>query len=606
MPAQPQPDPGLTGTYAQPLAPVPAGERFAPGALLAGRYRIVAALGRGGMGEVYRADDLTLGQPVALKFLPPHLAADPDRLARFRQEVATARRVSHPHVCRVYDIAEHAGQPFLTMEFVDGEDLASLLKRVGRLPEEKGAEVARQLCSALAAVHDQGLLHRDLKPANVMLDGRGKVRLTDFGLAAAAQDLSATEVRSGTPLYQAPEQLAGKEVTARSDVFALGLVLYEVFTGKRAFPTPDRSTPPSKPSSLISGLSPAVERVILRCLEPDPDHRPASATNVLVALPGGDPLAAALAAGQTPSPELVAAAGGEGRLRPATAAICMAAILAGLVVWLFVYPRAMLFGRLSFPKLPEVLASDAREVIQAAGYDTRRENAYGFDHDAEYLEWVTRNDRSPNRWDRLVSPQPAAVYFWYRQSPVPLMPGPNYLYLATLEPGRITPHDPPPIVPGMITVRLDAKGRLIAFHAVPPEERSPVSLPGETDWAPCSPQRGLTRDIWPKTRTPATSRRCMRTSGWHGLECSRTRPRSRSGSRPPPSPGSRSISRSWPRGPAGIEIPTTPEAIGSNHIRAVYYLVLLVVAVILAPRNLRRGRADLTGAGRLAGVVAPC
>src|SRR5687768_14706366 len=115
-----QPDPDATGAYAPAPAAVPA-ERFAPGAVLAGRYRVVAALGRGGMGEVYRADDLPLGAPVALKFLPEHLAADPDRLARFRKEVAAARRVSHPNVCRVYDIAEHAGQPFLSMEYIDGE-----------------------------------------------------------------------------------------------------------------------------------------------------------------------------------------------------------------------------------------------------------------------------------------------------------------------------------------------------------------------------------------------------------------------------------------------------------------------------------------------------
>src|SRR6516164_11362059 len=125
MPNEPlPPDPDATGPYRPDGPAPPPAERFTPGTLLAGRYRVVAPLGRGGMGEVYRADDLTLGQPVALKFLPPHLAADPDRLARFRHEVAAARRVSHPHVCRVYDIAEHAAQPFLTMEFVDGEDLA--------------------------------------------------------------------------------------------------------------------------------------------------------------------------------------------------------------------------------------------------------------------------------------------------------------------------------------------------------------------------------------------------------------------------------------------------------------------------------------------------
>jgi serine/threonine protein kinase len=284
----PPSDPNVTGTY-DPPSPV---DRFPPGTLLAGRYRLVAALGRGGMGEVYRADDLTLGQPVALKFLPSHLADDPDRLARFRKEVALARRVSHPHVCRVYDLAEVDQLPFLTMEYVDGEDLASLLRRIGRVPEDKATAIAHELCQGLAAVHEQGLLFRDLKPANIMLDGRGKVRLTDFGLAIAAEDLSGPERRCGTPQYMAPEQLAGKEVTPRSDLFALGLVLYELFTGKQAFTGTDRATPPPTPSSHVSGLDLGVERVILRCLERDPKDRPASALAVAAALPGADSLPA--------------------------------------------------------------------------------------------------------------------------------------------------------------------------------------------------------------------------------------------------------------------------------------------------------------------------
>jgi hypothetical protein len=295
----PPPDPDVTGAYRSP----PAADRFAPGTLLAGRYRLVAALGRGGMGEVYRADDLTLGQPVALKFLPPHLADDPDRLASFRKEVAVARRVTHPNVCRVYDLAEVDRQPFLTMEYVDGEDLASLLRRIGRVPADKATDIARELCHGLAAVHEQGLVYRDLKPANVMLDGRGRVRLTDFGLAAAAEDLSgADDLRSGTPAYMAPEQLAGSDVTARSDLFALGLVLYELFTGRRAFAGIDRDTPPSTPSSHVGGLDPAVERVILRCVERDPGDRPASALAVAAALPGVGKRDAATAAGDTPAP----------------------------------------------------------------------------------------------------------------------------------------------------------------------------------------------------------------------------------------------------------------------------------------------------------------
>src|SRR5271165_2959460 len=247
--------------------------RFLPGRLIAGRYRIIALLGRGGMGEVYRADDLTLGQPVALKFLPDEAARDLGLLERFKNEVRIARRVSHPNVCRVYDVGDVDGHTFFTMEYVDGEDLASLLRRIGRLPEDKALDIARQLCAGLAAAHAKGVLHRDLKPANIMLDGRGQVVVTDFGLAGLADDIRGNEIRSGTPAYMAPEQLAGQEVSVRSDIYSLGLVLYEVFTGKRAFadkssaPASDRagrtssrsssSRPaPSRPSSVVKDLDP--------------------------------------------------------------------------------------------------------------------------------------------------------------------------------------------------------------------------------------------------------------------------------------------------------------------------------------------------------------
>src|SRR5580692_8415535 len=289
--------------------------RFLPGRLIAGRYRIIALLGKGGMGEVYRADDLTLGQQVAVKFLPDEAASDEGLLERFRNEVRMARRVSHPNVCRVYDVGEVDGQTFFTMEYVDGEDLASLLRRIGRLPPDKALDIARHLCAGLAAAHTKGVLHRDLKPANIMLDGRGQVVITDFGLAGIADDIRGPEVRSGTPAYMSPEQLSGEAVTTRSDVYALGLVLYEVFTGKRAFAESaaklvahgDRT--PSRPSSVVKDLDPIVEKVILRCLEAEPSARPATALAVAASLPGGDPLAAALAAGETPSPQLVAASG---------------------------------------------------------------------------------------------------------------------------------------------------------------------------------------------------------------------------------------------------------------------------------------------------------
>ncbi len=250
---------------------------FTPGAVLAERYRIIGLLGRGGMGEVYRADDLKLGQPVALKFLPSHFAAEKERLDRFYAEVRIARQVSHPNVCRVYDVGEIEGQHYLSMEYVDGEDLASLLKRIGRLPPDKALEISRELCAGLAAAHDRGVLHRDLKPSNVMVDGRGRARITDFGLAVAATDVTEGEV-SGTPAYMAPEQLQGKGASVRSDIYALGLVLYELSTGRKAFDAASledlrrkhTEETPTAPSSVAPGFDPAVERVILRCLEKDP------------------------------------------------------------------------------------------------------------------------------------------------------------------------------------------------------------------------------------------------------------------------------------------------------------------------------------------------
>src|SRR6516165_10150980 len=197
--------------------------RFLPGALIAGRYRIVALLGRGGMGEVYRADDLKLGQTVALKFLTPALAADPKLRERLYREVRLTRQLSHPNICRVYDIVESQGQHFLSMEYIDGEDLASLIKRIGYLPNEKALQVTRQLVAGLGAAHDRGVLHRDLKPANIMIDGHGRVRITDFGLAVAAGEEKGSAEVFGTPAYMAPEQFAGKSGTVRSDIYSLGL-----------------------------------------------------------------------------------------------------------------------------------------------------------------------------------------------------------------------------------------------------------------------------------------------------------------------------------------------------------------------------------------------
>src|SRR4051794_37580841 len=210
MPRLPEDDLTIEPSTVQTVAPTlpPSTSRFAPGSIIAARYRLVALLGRGGMGEVYRADDLTLDQPVALKFLPEGVATDQVRLAQFHNELRIARQVSHKNVCRLYDVGDADGRRFLTMEYVDGEDLASLLRRIGRLPQDKAIEVARQLCAGVSAAHERGVIHRDLKPANVMIDGDGNVRITDFGIATAAADAGAAV--AGTPQYMAPELLAGK------------------------------------------------------------------------------------------------------------------------------------------------------------------------------------------------------------------------------------------------------------------------------------------------------------------------------------------------------------------------------------------------------------
>ena len=228
-------EPDRTAVVPPPTPPgshPPPSVGFAPGTILVDRYRIVALLGRGGMGEVYRAEDLKLGNVVALKFLPASLQSDAASLAGFHAEVRNARQVSHPNVCRVYDIGEVNGQHFLTMEYIDGEDLASLLRRIGRLPADKALETAHQICAGLAAAHDCGLLHRDLKPANIMLDGRGRVRITDFGLALSNDDAMSRSETAGTPAYMAPEQIAKGQASVRSDIYSLGLVFYELFTGR--------------------------------------------------------------------------------------------------------------------------------------------------------------------------------------------------------------------------------------------------------------------------------------------------------------------------------------------------------------------------------------
>src|SRR5688572_2906745 len=213
-------------TYSDPT-PTPAATEalFTPGEMFAGRYRMITRIGRGGMGDVWHADDLVLETPVALKLIN---STNPQARARLLNEVRLARQITHPAVCRVFDVGEAGGGVFYSMELVRGEDLASLLRRVGRLSSEKVTDIARQLCSGLAAAHAQGVLHRDLKPANILVDDEGMVRITDFGIAIPRAEAN-RHLRTGTPRYMAPEQrVQGVPLSEQTDVYGLGLVLYEL------------------------------------------------------------------------------------------------------------------------------------------------------------------------------------------------------------------------------------------------------------------------------------------------------------------------------------------------------------------------------------------
>src|SRR5882762_6626958 len=372
--------------------------RFVPGDILADRYRIVGLIGKGGMGEVYRADDLKLGQPVALKFLPDELLRDGAALARFHREVRVARQVSHKNVCRVYDIGEIDGRHFLSMEFIKGEELSSLLRRIGRLPQDKAIQIARQICAGLAAAHEAGVLHRDLKPANIMIDGDGNARVLDFGLAGLVEEFGDEEKRAGTPAYMAPEQLEGKDQTIKTDIYSLGLVLYELFTGRRAFEAASLNeliklrrsdTTPTSATSIVKDLDPVVEKVIDRCIQKDPSLRPSTALQVAAALPGGDPIAAALAAGETPSPEMVAAAPTEGALKPVIA-VGLSAVFLGLIAlccWLTKYSEVYRMTSLDLPR--EALRVRARDVIKKMGYTAQPlDSEDGIILKTDYLRYI--------------------------------------------------------------------------------------------------------------------------------------------------------------------------------------------------------------------------
>jgi hypothetical protein len=602
--------PGLTATAPSTAGTYGHHEPFEPGTRLGSRYRIVAFLGAGGMGEVYRADDLELNQPVALKFLPGRMSADAAELDRLRKEVRTAREIAHPNVCRTYDIAMADGHVFLVMEYIGGEDLASVLRRLGRPSSDKAIEIARQLCLGLGAAHEKKILHRDLKPANVMIDDRGLVRITDFGLAGLAEELAQHLGGSGTPAYMAPEQLAGGVATVQSDLYSLGLVLYEVFTGKRAFHGHGAAeirklqsdSSPRSPSTLVPDIDPAVERVILRCLEPEPRSRPGSAYQVLGSLPGGDPLAAALAAGETPSPELVANAGVSGGLRPAVAIACVIFVLSSSVWWTSTEEKRMA----GFNRSTSALALRSEQVLAEAGVVVPRYSYGGFMENSVYFANWDRGDSSALAYGRAHPEASAGMLYWRRWSPEPLMHPDLHNPSPTL-------YEPLP-GPGSVSVLMDRDGRLVDLFVMPAFASTQESLgtPVQdmrrvTDWPAFVDAAGY--DASRMVRRPPTTFLSI------GADSVTAAAIAGSGAADPPVTVQAdwrhgSVVRFWidapwgtSRDPFAFESRRVPTMVERWTSLLFFTIIPLVAAGLFAVRNLRAGRGDRRGAMKLAAFV---
>src|SRR5215469_2523460 len=252
--------------------------------VVGGRYEILQLLGEGGMGAVYKAHDREVDRNVALKLIKPELASNPAILARFKQELLTAHQVTHKNVIRIYDIAEADGVKFITMEFVEGHDLRRILTDSGKLPPEKAVEIIRQVCLALEAAHGAGIIHRDLKPQNIMQDAKtGRILVMDFGLARTigGDGMTQTGALLGTIEYMSPEQSMGKALDQRSDIFAVGLIFYELLVGKTPYKADtamasllrrnqERAIPAAE---LDASVPKALSDIVSKCLERDLEHR---------------------------------------------------------------------------------------------------------------------------------------------------------------------------------------------------------------------------------------------------------------------------------------------------------------------------------------------
>jgi len=393
----------------------------------------------------------------------------------------------------------------------------------------------------------------------------------------------------------APEQVAGKDVSVASDIFSLGIVLYELFTGKPVFKADSQAELArlhqenrTSPSSFVPDLDPAVDRVILRCLARHPGDRPPSALAVAAALPGGDPLAAALAAGETPSPQMVAAAGEAGGLRPLTAWLALAGVLILLVPMVALAGKVNLLGHTPMPKEPQVLKAEARALLKAAGYpDPPADTLWGFEENKPYLDDLEKI-QARSQWDRLQTGPRTALTFWYRESPAPLLPINSVSY-------RMSVSDPPSIAPGMATVWMDPSGSLLRMQVVPPELHKAGT--SSADWSRLFSAADLREadlhaadSIW---NPPSFS---DERRAWTGAEL-RVEAASYAGR-----PVYFRLFGPWEKpAEAATEAQTKGERAGQA-LSSILFVVVLLGALLLARRNMRLGRSDRSGASRIAGI----
>ena len=258
-------------------------EELTRGTLFAGRYEIIEELGKGGMGKVYRVEDTKIKQEIALKLIKPEIASDKKTIERFKNELKTARNIRHKNVCGMFDLGEEKGTHYIAMEYVSGGDLKKLIHRTKRLDSGTAISIAKQICEGLAEAHGLGIVHRDLKPSNIMLDDNGNARIMDFGIARPikGKGITGSGVMIGTPEYMSPEQVEAKEVDRRSDIYSLGIIMYEMLTGRLPFEaeTPfavgvmQKSEIPKNPREHNPQIPDDLNQIILKCLEKKPEDR---------------------------------------------------------------------------------------------------------------------------------------------------------------------------------------------------------------------------------------------------------------------------------------------------------------------------------------------